>query len=117
MGFGRQQKIGEKMADKIPKGYQGTYAKNSNATSTLVMVTRDVDTTKKGGKTMADKKETKNTSTGSSGGNNGVRKEFTPTFRKYSDMSQGEQEAFKQGATTANNNIKERLGLKKGKDN
>jgi len=31
-------------------------------------------------------------------------------------MTPGEQAAFRQGATTANNNIKERLGLKKPRD-
>ena len=49
-----------------------------------------------------------------SGGGN---KPFTPTFRKYADMTQGEKDAFRQGATTANNGVKERLGLKKPKGN
>ena len=57
----------------------------------------------------------KNTAPANRGGgnNNG----FTPTFRKLVDMTQGERDAFKQGATTANNGIKERLGLKKPKSN
>ena len=41
---------------------------------------------------------------------------FTPTFVKYNDMSDREKAIFKQGATTANNNVKERLGLKKPRD-
>ena len=38
---------------------------------------------------------------------------FQKTFVKYSDMNEREKGIFKQGATTANNNVKERLGLKK----
>ena len=38
---------------------------------------------------------------------------FKNTFVKYSDMNEREKGIFKQGATTANNNVKERLGLKK----
>ena len=48
--------------------------------------------------------------------NNKKANDFKPTFKKYSAMSKSEQEAFKQGATTANNSIKERLGLKKPKN-
>ena len=97
---------------KIPKGYQGHYAKNSSGDLTLIMVTNEQTNSKKGVNTMA--KDTKKPAPANSGGNNNG---FTPTFRKYSDMSKGEQEAFRQGATTANNGIKERLGLKKPKGN
>ena len=55
---------------------------------------------------MAKTTGTKNTS-----GSN-----FTPTFKKYSAMSDGEKACFRQGATTANNSIKEKLGLKKPRD-
>lgn len=71
---------------------------------------------------MADNKK-KNTgnagsknSGGNGGGNRGNSGGFVPTFRYYADMDEGEQAAFKQGATTANNNIKERLGLKKPRE-
>ncbi len=37
---------------------------------------------------------------------------FTPTFRKYADMTDGEKAAFRQGATTVDNGGTERLGLK-----
>ena len=60
------------------------------------------DNYKKRSEPMADNKK-------KGGGNNGG---FTPTFRKYADMSQGEKDAFRQGATTANNSVKEKLGLK-----
>ncbi|MCL2228860.1 MAG: hypothetical protein FWC00_03460 [Firmicutes bacterium] len=39
--------------------------------------------------------------------------DFTPTFIRYDDMSPREQGIFRQGATTANNSVKERLGLRK----
>jgi len=45
-----------------------------------------------------------------------ANKEFTPTFRKYADMSPSEQAAFKQGATTVGNTVKENLGLRKPRD-
>jgi len=96
---------------KIPKGYQGTYARNSDGGSTLVMVTTEKSISKgdtpKGAKNMADNKRSnggKNTAS-----NNG----FQPTFRKYNDMNKGEQEAFRQGAKTVENKVKENLGLKK----
>ena len=41
---------------------------------------------------------------------------FTPTFRKYTSMNEGEQAAFRQGAKTTENKVKERLGLTKPKD-
>jgi len=41
---------------------------------------------------------------------------FQKTFRSYKSMNEGEQAAFRQGATTANNSIKEKLGLKKPRD-
>ena len=41
---------------------------------------------------------------------------FTPTFRKYADMNSGEQAAFKQGAKTVENKVKQNLGLTKPKD-
>lgn len=42
-------------------------------------------------------------------GNNG----FQPTFRKYKDMTESEQAAFRQGAKTSENKVKERLGFTK----
>ena len=42
--------------------------------------------------------------------------DFVPTFKKYKDMTPSEQAIFRQGATTANNSIKERLGLKKERE-
>ncbi len=100
---------------KIPKGYSGTYAKNSNGGGTLVMVTREVNTnskgvTPKGANAMADKKDTKKITP--SKANNG---EFQPTFRKYADMSDSEKAAFRQGAKTSENKVKERLGFTKPK--
>jgi hypothetical protein len=88
---------------KIPKGYQGTYAKNANGGDTLIMVSRHIDTTKskKRSNDMADKKQAKGNDT------------FKPTFVKYDTMTEREKGIFKQGATTANNSIKEKLGLKK----
>ena len=45
------------------------------------------------------------------------KSDFKPTFISYkNDMNEREQAIFRQGATTANNNIKERLGLKKPRD-
>jgi hypothetical protein len=70
---------------------------------------------KKGAKTMA-----KNTTTpapaNNGGGNNNGGKPFTPTFRKYNDMTQGEKDAFRQGAKTSENKVKERLGFTKPKN-
>ena len=44
-------------------------------------------------------------------------KQFEKTFKNYkTEMTPGEQAAFRQGATTANNSIKERLGLKKSRN-
>lgn len=67
---------------------------------------------------MADNKTkpAAKTNGGNNGNNNRNNGGFTPTFRTYASLSDGEKEAFKQGATTANNNIKERLGLKKPRD-
>ena len=59
---------------------------------------------------MADKKNTGGKNTAN---NNG----FQPTFRKYANMSEGEQAAFRQGAKTSENKVKERLGFTKPKDN
>lgn len=42
---------------------------------------------------------------------------FTPTFRKYETMNKGEQDAFRQGAATVSNRVKENLGLKQKKGN
>lgn len=41
------------------------------------------------------------------------KKEFEKTFKSYDKMTKGEKAAFKQGAHTANQSIKEKLGLKK----
>ena len=38
-------------------------------------------------------------------------KTFTPTFRTYASMNQGEQDAFRQGAKTVENKVKTNLGL------
>ena len=94
---------------KIPKGYNGTYAKTSDGGVQLVMVTTEQTISQgiipKGAKTMA-----KNNNY------NGGGKPFTPTFKKYANMNADEQAAFKQGASMVNNNVKERLGLKKPKN-
>ncbi|MCL2846378.1 MAG: hypothetical protein FWE38_01685 [Firmicutes bacterium] len=45
-----------------------------------------------------------------------TRPPFQPTFRKYDDMNEGEQAAFKQGAYTNERKIKERLGMVKSRD-
>ena len=55
------------------------------------------------------KPKTNTASRNANAGDNG----FTPTFRKYSDMTEGEQAAFRQGAKTSDNKVKERLGLSK----
>lgn len=101
---------------KIPKGYQGVYAENANGGRTLIMVTSEKTIAKSGDKpkgetkTMADNKKANNKSaTANSYG------EFQPTFRKYSDMSDGEKAAFRQGAKTSENKVKERLGFTKPK--
>ena len=45
------------------------------------------------------------------------KKAFEKTFKNYkTEMTPGEQAAFRQGATTANNRIKENLGLKQKRD-
>lgn len=94
---------------KIPKGYQGTYGTASDGTSTLIMVSRNVDLTaqnksnKKGVTTMASKPKA----------NTAANNNFKPDFRKYSDMNSGEQAAFRQGAKTVENKVKENLGFKK----
>jgi hypothetical protein len=36
---------------------------------------------------------------------------FQPTFKKYADMTPGEQATFRQGAKTSENKVKERLGF------
>lgn len=41
---------------------------------------------------------------------------FQPTFRKYKDMTESEQAAFRQGAKTSENKVKERLGFTKPKN-
>ena len=38
---------------------------------------------------------------------------FTPTFKKYNSMNTGEQAAFRQGAKTVENKVKEKLGFTK----
>jgi len=48
--------------------------------------------------------------------NTGSNTNFQPTFRKYNDMSPSEQAAFRQGATTVGNKVKENLGLRKPRD-
>ena len=100
---------------KIPKGYQGVYAKNADGTDTLVMVTSKqsiTGATPKGATTMA-----KNTAKPAESGNqNKGAGGFQPTFRKYKDMTESEQAAFRQGAKTSENKVKERLGFTKPKN-
>ena len=40
-----------------------------------------------------------------------TKNDFKPTFRNYKDMNEGEQAAFKQGAKTVENKVKDKLGL------
>lgn len=101
---------------KIPKGYSGTYAKNASGGDTLVMVTSEQSITgakPKGAKTMA--KSTVKPAADSGKQNKGTNG-FQPTFRKYADMSDGEKAAFRQGAKTSENKVKERLGFTKPKN-
>jgi hypothetical protein len=87
------------------------------------MVSRSVDLTEqkskgdtpKGAKSMADnKKGGKPAAPANNGrGNNGG---FQPTFRKYADMTDTEKAAFRQGAKTSENKVKERLGFTKPKN-
>lgn len=98
---------------KIPKGYNGVYAKNADGTDTLIMVMSEKSTTgapPKGAKTMA-----KNTATptAENGNQNKGAGGFQPTFRRYKDMTESEQAAFRQGAKTSENKVKERLGFTK----
>ena len=44
------------------------------------------------------------------------KKPFVQTFKKLDKMTEGERNAFNQGAITANNNVKERLGFRKPRD-
>jgi len=48
--------------------------------------------------------------------NSGNGGNFTPTFRKYRDMNDSEKQAFRQGAKTSENKVKERLGFTKPKN-
>lgn len=63
---------------------------------------------------MADKKTTGGKPAPAASGGNG---DFQPTFRKYTDMSESEKAAFRQGAKTSENKVKERLGFSKPKSN
>lgn len=102
---------------KIPKGYQGVYAKNSSGEDTLIMVMSEKSTTgatPKGANSMA--KNTTKPATDSGNQTNNSGNKFQPTFRKYSDMSESEQAAFRQGAKTSENKVKERLGFTKPKN-
>jgi len=40
-----------------------------------------------------------------------AKQEWAPTFRKYNDMNEGEQAAYRQGAKTIENKVKNNLGL------
>jgi|GEM_PF-1588814 len=40
------------------------------------------------------------------------KEEWQPTFRRYDDMNEGEQAAFRQGAKTVENKVKENLGFR-----
>jgi hypothetical protein len=66
--------------------------------------------TPKGANSMADNKKSTGKSTAPANNGSGG---FTPTFRKYADMSDGEKAAFRQGAKTSENKVKERLGFTK----
>lgn len=104
---------------KIPKGYKGLYAKNSDGKDTLIMVMSEKPTTgaaPKGADTMADKKSTGGKPAADSGNQNSNGNNFKPTFRKYKDMTESEQAAFRQGAKTSENKVKERLGFTKPKN-
>lgn len=57
---------------------------------------------------MAEKKQAKSTPAKSVNS-------FTPTFRKYKSMNESEQAAFRQGAKTTENRVKEHLGFKRPK--
>ncbi len=41
---------------------------------------------------------------------------FKPTFRKFDSMTDGEKDAFRQGAKTVANRVKENLGLKQKRE-
>lgn len=102
---------------KIPKGYQGVYAKNADGTDTLIMVMSEKSTkgaTPKGANKMA--KNTNKPTADNGNQNNNSGNNFQPTFRKYSDMSDSEKAAFRQGAKTSENKVKERLGFTKPKN-
>ena len=98
---------------KIPMGYQGSFLDGADGKPVMVMAARTVEINEnskgiipKGAKsTMADKNK---------GG--GGKKEFKRTFRKYAEMTTDQKECFLQGRITSDNNIKERLGLKKPRD-
>ena len=60
-------------------------------------------------------KNTNTTPAPANKGGNG-KPEFKPTFIPYNTMDEREKGIFKQGAATANNSIKERLGLKKPRE-
>lgn len=113
--YDNYRKEAKMVNQKIPKGYQGTYIKSADGSQTLVMVTNEKSTTKSGAtpkgatKTMADNKK-------NNGGKSGNKYDFQPTFRKYADMSEGEQAAFRQGAKTSENKVKERLGFTRPSD-
>lgn len=109
----RKQGTSTMANQKIPKGHQGVYAKNSSGGDTLIMVTSEqsiMGENPKGAKTMV-----KNTAkpAAESGNQNKGASGFQPTFRKYKDMTESEQAAFRQGAKTSENKVKERLGFTK----
>jgi hypothetical protein len=43
-------------------------------------------------------------------------KPFVSTYKSYKSMTPGEQNAFRQGANTVSNKVKENLGLRKPKE-
>lgn len=88
---------------KIPKGYQGTYAKNSNGNSTLVMVSRNIDPTtqnKKGAKNMAEKTFEKWTTE--------QKKEFGKQFsaKERSSYRKGQENAYRHSANMSGHQAK-----------
>ena len=109
---------------KIPTDYSATYAKNADGGYTLVSVQREINTNSKGimpkgakpkgADTMADNSKKANNKPANGGGRQSTF--FQPTFRKYADMNDGEQAAFRQGAKTSENKVKERLGFIKPRD-
>ena len=101
---------------KIPKGYSGTYAKGSDGNAVLITASRTVEINENKNSVIDRKRRNdkmpndKNTNKG--GDRNQGGKPFQKTFRSYhNEMNEGEKAAFRQGAKTNENKIKEKLGM------